>query len=82
MPDQPQKMTEATAVKKRTGPITFYKQVMQEAKKVTWTSRQETIAATIMVVIMVVVASLFFMATDFIVQFLVRLITNVGGLGG
>lgn len=83
MPDQPQKMTEATAVKKqRTGPITFYKQVMQEAKKVTWTSRQETIAATIMVVIMVVVASLFFMATDFIVQFLVRFITNVGGLGG
>jgi preprotein translocase subunit SecE len=66
--------------KKRVGPFTFIKQVRVEGSKVTWTSRRETIYATIMVVIMVVVASLFFYLTDAIVSLAVRLITNVGGI--
>ena len=66
--------------KKRVGPITFIKQVQQEGRKVTWTSRKETIAATIMVIIMVVVAAVFFYFTDAIVSFLVRFLTDVGGL--
>ena len=40
------------AKKKRVGPITFFRQVRAEGNKVTWTSRQETIQATIFVVIM------------------------------
>jgi preprotein translocase subunit SecE len=68
--------------KKRTGPITFLQQVRTEARKVTWTTRQETVAATILVVIMVLVAALFFMVTDAIVVFLVRMITQVGSLNG
>ena len=66
--------------KKRVGPFTFIKQVQQEGRKVTWTSRKETIAATIMVIIMVVVAAVFFYFTDAIVSFLVRFLTDVGGL--
>jgi len=64
--------------KKRVGPFTFLSQVRQEARKVTWTTRQETITATIMVVIMVVTASLFFYVIDAIVSYLVRFIANVG----
>lgn len=66
--------------KKRVGPFTFIGQVRAEARKVTWTSRKETIYATIMVVIMVIVASLFFYLTDSIVSLVVRLITNVGAV--
>lgn len=71
--------------KKRTGPITFLAQVRDEGRKVTWTSRKETIAATIMVVIMVAVAAVFFYLSDTILGFLVRVITGVvrgGGAGG
>lgn len=64
--------------KKRTGPITFLKQVQQEGRKVTWTSRKETTVATIMVVIMVVVAAVFFYITDALVSLAVRFITDVG----
>jgi preprotein translocase subunit SecE len=67
--------------KKRVGPFTFIKQVQQEGRKVTWTSRKETIAATILVLIMVAVAAVFFYFTDVIVSFLVRFLTDVGGLG-
>jgi len=63
--------------KKRTNPLTFFSQVRAEGRKVTWTSRQETIAATIMVLIMVVLASLFFLVTDQVVSLLVGLITGI-----
>jgi len=62
--------------KKRVGPFTFLAQVQAEARKLTWTTRSETIAATIMVVIMVVVASVFFYVTDAIVAFVVRFLTD------
>ncbi len=63
--------------KKRTNPFTFFGQVRAESRKVTWTSRNETVAATIMVMIMVVFASLFFLATDAIVSLLVGFITGI-----
>ena len=64
--------------KKRVGPFTFFGQVQQEARKVTWTSRQETIYATVMVVIMVVVAAGFFYLTDALVSIIVRFLTGTG----
>ena len=63
--------------KKRTNPFTFLSQVRAEARKVTWTSRQETIAATIMVVIMVIMASIFFLVTDQVVSWVVGFITGI-----
>ncbi len=66
--------------KKRVGPLTFIKQVQQEGRKVTWTSRKETIWATTMVIIMVIIASLFFYLTDVIVSFLVKFVTGTGDL--
>ena len=72
----------AETKKQRVGPMTFLAQVRAEARKVTWTTRKETIAATIMVLIMVLAAALFFLVTDAVVVFLVRLITNVGSING
>jgi preprotein translocase subunit SecE len=71
-------MSAETVTKKpRVGPVTFFNQVNQEARKVTWTTRKETIAATIMVAIMVIVSSLFFALTDTLVQLAVSFITNI-----
>ncbi|MFA5121243.1 preprotein translocase subunit SecE [Zavarzinia sp.] len=45
-------------------PIEFARQVRQEVSKVAWPSRKETGITTLMVFIMVVVASLFFLVVD------------------
>ena len=63
--------------KERVGPFKFIGQVRSEARKVTWTSRKETIAASIMVAIMVVVAAIFFYVSDSIIRFLVQWITGI-----
>ena len=52
------------APKKRTTPVQFFREVRAEARKITWTSRKETWITSVMVFIMVVLASLFFMAVD------------------
>ena len=48
----------------RTTPAQFFRQVRQEVSKVTWPSRKETMITTAMVFVMVVLASLFFLAVD------------------
>ncbi|MEO9971113.1 MAG: preprotein translocase subunit SecE [Hyphomonadaceae bacterium] len=62
----------------KTGPITFVRQVRQEGSKVTWTSQSETITATIMVLVMSIIISIFLFSGDFIISALVRLITGLG----
>ncbi|UXN04175.1 MULTISPECIES: preprotein translocase subunit SecE [unclassified Bartonella] len=52
----------------KTNPITFFKQVRAEIAKVTWPSRRETVISTVMVLVMVVVASLFFLLADFLMS--------------
>lgn len=64
--------------KKRVGPITFARQVQAEGSKVTWTSRAETISATILVLIMSVIVALFLFAGDQFWNFFVRLVTGLG----
>lgn len=59
-------------------PIEFIKQVRSEAKKVTWPTRQETIASTVAVFIMVVLASLFLFAADQLLSWIVRLVLGLG----
>ena len=56
---------DAPAKKKKTNPAQFAREVRAEARKITWTIRKETWITTVMVGIMVVIASLFFLAVDF-----------------
>ena len=45
-------------------PLKFLQEVRQEVGKVTWPTRQETLVSTIMVLIFVTLASIFFLAAD------------------
>ena len=56
----------------KTNPIEFFQQVRQEAGKVTWPTRNETMITTIMVLIMVVLASFFVLGVDAVLKWLVE----------
>ena len=58
----------------KTSPVEFFRQVRQEASRVTWPTRKETGVTTAMVFVMVIVAALFFFVVDQIFSQLVRLI--------
>ena len=58
-------------------PLKFMQEVRQEAGKITWPSRQETLISTVMVLIMVVLASFFFLAADQIISWLVQLMLSI-----
>jgi len=52
----------------------FYKEVKQEALKITWPTKPETITTTIMVFIFVFIASIFFLLVDKIVTLVIEFI--------
>jgi preprotein translocase subunit SecE len=54
------------APKKPINPVRFAQEVRAEARKITWTTRKETWITSVMVFIMVVLASLFFTFADWI----------------
>jgi preprotein translocase subunit SecE len=62
----------------RTSPGEFIRQVRQEAAKVTWPTRRELGVSTLMVFIMVFLASVFFFAVDSVMAFGVRFIIGLG----
>jgi preprotein translocase subunit SecE len=59
-------------------PAKFAQEVRQEAAKVTWPSRKETIVTTGMVFVMVVLAAAFFFVADQILSFGVKLMMGSG----
>ncbi|MFT6579694.1 MAG: preprotein translocase subunit SecE [Alphaproteobacteria bacterium] len=63
----------------KTNPAVFMRQVRQEADKVTWPTRKETMITTTMVFIMVALASVFFLLVDKILASGVQLVLGVGG---
>jgi preprotein translocase subunit SecE len=58
--------------------IQFFGQVRQEIAKVTWPTRKETGVTTVMVFIMVFVASLFFLGVDKVLSSVVHYILGWG----
>ena len=52
----------------KTNPFEYLQEVREEATKVTWPSRRETMISTVMVLIMVALASVFFLAVDAILK--------------
>jgi len=63
----------------KTSPAQFVQQVRQEAAKVTWPTRKETMVSTLMVLLMVVFAAMFFFMVDQVLSFGVRQILGLGG---
>jgi preprotein translocase subunit SecE len=60
-------------------PVKFLQEVRTEISKVTWPSRQETLISTVMVLVMVALASIFFLAADQIIAFLVQAVLKIRG---
>jgi preprotein translocase subunit SecE len=63
----------------KSGPFQFFRQVRQEASKVTWPTRKETVISTVMVFIMVIIAALFFFAVDQLLSAGIKLVFGLGG---
>jgi len=62
----------------KAGPFNYFREVKQEAQKVTWPSKKETIASTIAVFIMVTLASIFLYLSDQVLAYLVSLVLGIG----
>ncbi|NOT70612.1 MAG: preprotein translocase subunit SecE [Hyphomicrobium sp.] len=60
-------------------PITFMQEVRHEVAKVTWPTWKEVWITTLMVLIMVALASIFFLAVDQALSYVVRMVLGIGG---
>jgi preprotein translocase subunit SecE len=74
----PAKTADAAVPKKPFNPSKFFREVQLEAKRITWTSWKETWLTTVMVLIMVVLAGLFFYLVDGALGYLTNLLTKIG----
>jgi preprotein translocase subunit SecE len=64
--------------KEMTNPLEFLQEVRAEGAKVTWPTRRETLITTGLVIFMVLLASLFFVAVDQALRFIVTAILSLG----
>ena len=62
-------------------PFEFIQQVRAEGAKVVWPTRRETLITTGLVMLMVVFASLFFLAVDEILHFAIGFALGIGRHG-
>lgn len=59
-------------------PFKFLQEVRDETEKVTWPTRRETAITTVMVFVMVLVASIFFLLADQGIRLLITTILTLG----
>ena len=60
-------------------PVKYVQEVKNEMDKVTWPSRRETTVTSIMVLIFVFIAAIFFLLSDQLLSLVVGLILGIGG---
>ena len=58
--------------------IEFAQETKRETAKVTWPTRKETVMTTVMIVVMALVAGVFFFAVDSALGFAIRKILGMG----
>lgn len=63
----------------KTSPAQFLQEVRQEASKVTWPTRKETGISTAMVFVFVIIAAIFFLIVDQLLQSGVKFVFGLGG---
>lgn len=59
-------------------PIQFVEEVRQEVSKVTWPSWKEVWITTAMVVVMIALASMFFLMADLVIGWTVKTVLGLG----
>ena len=60
-------------------PVKYVQEVKNEMDKVVWPSRRETTVTSIMVLIFVFIAAIFFLLSDQLLSWVVGLILGIGG---
>ena len=58
-------------------PLKFIQEVKQEAFKVSWPTKKETLQGTLMVVAMAIIASIFFLLLDQVLKFLLDALLRI-----
>lgn len=58
-------------------PVEFARETQLEVKKVTWPTRKETITTTVLIVVMALVAGVFFLAVDSFLGFAISRILGM-----
>ena len=62
----------------KTSPAQFVRQVRQELKRITWATKRDTIFSTITVLLMAVLASVFFFLVDLLLSSIVEFVLGLG----
>ena len=62
----------------RYNPVEFVNEVRHEVSKVTWPTQREVMITTVLVGIMVAMASIFFLMADQVLGFLVKSLLSIG----
>ena len=60
-------------------PAKFAREVRAEAKRVIWPTRKETMISTAMVMVLALVASMFFVVMDSLIGLVVQRVLGIGG---
>lgn len=60
-------------------PLKYLQEVRQEVNKVTWPTRNEVLISTAMVLVLVMLASIFFLVADQVLAWLVQLVLSFRG---
>ena len=63
----------------KTSPAQFVRQVRQEINRITWATRRETLYASLSVLVMALIASLFFLLIDLLLSNIVQFLLSFGG---
>ena len=63
----------------KTNPAQFVRQVRQEINRITWATKRETMLASISVLVMALIASLFFLLVDLLLSNIVQFLLGLGG---
>ena len=62
----------------KTNPAQFVRQVRQEINRITWATRRETMYASLSVLVMAIIASLFFLLVDLLLSSIVEFLLEFG----
>ena len=71
-------MFSGVAIVAKLDPAQFVREVRQEAARVTWPSRKETLITTGLVLGLSTLAAIFFLVVDQLIQLAMRLIFGIG----
>ena len=62
----------------KASPAQFVRQVRQELKRITWATKKDTLFATVTVLLMAVLASIFFFLVDMLLSSIVQFVLGLG----